>query len=103
VPDLLGFGDSPHPESLEELWPHAQAAAIHDALKVRGVRCFAKAQVATLDSGAYLGDADQRRAIATIFGNALCELESRIETTRDLAWGNPGPSPVFYVRSGTAK
>jgi pimeloyl-ACP methyl ester carboxylesterase len=172
VPDLLGFGDSPRPESFEELWAHAQAAAIHDALKARGVSravfaghdfggpvalalahrtggsdllsglCLAATNVFAdtpiplpiravtwplvgpiaarllfshpslhvmlrqgssrhLDSAAYLGDADQRRAIATIFSNALCELQSRYAfaepTLRGLAipllvaWGDRDP------------
>lgn len=172
VPDLLGFGDSPRPASFEDLWAHAQAAAIHEELEARGVRrvvfaghdfggpvalalahrsggrdlfsglCLAATNVfadtpiplpiravtwplvgsvagrllfsraslqmmlrrgssSVLDSQAYLGDADQQRAIATIFGHALRELGNRYAfaepTLRELevpvlvAWGDRDP------------
>jgi pimeloyl-ACP methyl ester carboxylesterase len=38
VPDLLGFGQSPRPSSIDALWADAQAQALHDALKAAGVK-----------------------------------------------------------------
>lgn len=38
VPDLLGFGASPRPDTFEELWATAQADALAMALDERGVR-----------------------------------------------------------------
>lgn len=148
VPDLLGFGESPRPSSIEALWADAQAEALHDALKAAGVKravfaghdfgglvalklaqhpnaqgliaglslaatnvfcdtpiplpiravtwpllgpvaecvLFSRPSLAMMlrqgsdrapDPQIYLGDADQRHAIATIFAHALRELDSR--------------------------
>ena len=38
VPDLLGFGESPRPASIDALWADAQAQALHDALNASGVQ-----------------------------------------------------------------
>jgi pimeloyl-ACP methyl ester carboxylesterase len=37
VPDLLGFGDSQRPESIDGLWADAQADALREALQAAGV------------------------------------------------------------------
>lgn len=172
VPDLLGFGQSQRPATIDELWADAQARALRDALDaarveraviaghdfggpvalslaqssgggelIRGLclaatNTFADTPIPLpiravtwplvgaaaaralfsgpslrmmlrqgssqrLDPSAYLGDRQQRRAIATIFSHALREIASRYalaeSTLRELevpvlvAWGDRDP------------
>lgn len=172
VPDLLGFGESPRPTSIDALWCGSQAHALKQALDAAGVKravvaghdyggpvalalaqrsdsrslvsglclaasntfadtpiplpiravtwpvfgrvaeraLFSRASLRMmlrqgssrpLDSAIYLGDGNQRRAIATIFAHALRELKERYAfaepTLRGLAvpvlvaWGDHDP------------